>query len=55
MATSGGQRAGAPAAAGTGGAACLLLLAPWHEMGQGADLVLEYELEREREKTLRQH
>lgn len=28
---------------------------PWHEMGQGAELVPEYELEREREKTLRQY
>lgn len=50
-----GQRAGVPAAAGTGGVACRLLLAPRHGTGQGAGLMPEYKLEREREKTLRQH
>lgn len=44
-----------PRRAGTGGAACLLPLAPRHGTGQGAGLVPEYKLEREREKTLRQH
>lgn len=50
-----GRHAGAPAAAGTGGAARHLLLAPRHGTGQGAGLMPEYKLEREREKTLRQH
>lgn len=50
-----GRCAGAPAAAGTGRAACLLPLAPRLGTGQGAGSVPEYKLEREREKTLRQH